>query len=86
MPRGTRGVDRRQVGEEPLAGHDRRRPSVTLRYRVYGREMTVRNNWIESAFAMLNGAPTFISLVGGARGRTKCASSCRLDGRRRRPR
>jgi predicted metalloprotease with PDZ domain len=39
--------------------------SVTVNYRVYGREMTVRNNWIESAFAMLNGAPTFISLVGG---------------------
>jgi predicted metalloprotease with PDZ domain len=38
---------------------------LTVRYRVYGREMTVRNNWIESAFAMLNGAPTFISLVGG---------------------
>jgi predicted metalloprotease with PDZ domain len=38
---------------------------VTVTYRVYGREMTVRNNWIESTFAMLNGAPTFISLVGG---------------------
>jgi predicted metalloprotease with PDZ domain len=38
-------------------------PSVTLRYKVYSREMTVRNNWIESAFAMLNGAPTFITLV-----------------------
>ena len=37
--------------------------SVTVRYRVYGREMTVRNNWIESAFAMINGAPTFITLV-----------------------
>jgi predicted metalloprotease with PDZ domain len=36
---------------------------VTVTYRVYGREMTVRNNWIESGFAMLNGAPTFISLV-----------------------
>jgi predicted metalloprotease with PDZ domain len=37
--------------------------SVTVRYRVYGREMTVRNNWIETAFAMINGAPTFLSLV-----------------------
>ena len=37
--------------------------SVTLRYRVYSREMTVRNNWVESAFAMINGAPTFITLV-----------------------
>ncbi|MGH9172835.1 MAG: M61 family metallopeptidase, partial [Vicinamibacterales bacterium] len=39
--------------------------SVTVTYRVYGREMTVRTNWIEAGFAMLNGAPTFISLVGG---------------------
>ena len=37
--------------------------NVTLRYKVYGREMTVRNNWVETAFAMLNGAPTFITLV-----------------------
>ncbi len=39
--------------------------TATVTYRVYGREMTVRNNWIEAGFAMLNGAPTFISLVGG---------------------
>jgi predicted metalloprotease with PDZ domain len=38
-------------------------PAVTLRYKVYGREMTVRNNWVESSFAMLNGAPTFLTLV-----------------------
>ena len=37
--------------------------SVTLRYKVYGREMTVRNNWVESGFAMINGAPTFLTLV-----------------------
>ena len=37
--------------------------NVTLRYKVYSREMTVRNNWVESAFAMINGAPTFITLV-----------------------
>lgn len=34
--------------------------TVELSYRVYGREMSVRTNWIESDFAMLNGAPTFI--------------------------
>ena len=38
-------------------------PSVTLRYKLYSREMTVRNNWVETGFAMLNGAPTFITLV-----------------------
>ncbi|MBP7777330.1 MAG: M61 family metallopeptidase [Acidobacteria bacterium] len=37
--------------------------TVTVRYRVYGREMTVRNNWVEAGFAMLNGAPTFITLA-----------------------
>jgi predicted metalloprotease with PDZ domain len=37
--------------------------SLTLTYRVYGREMTVRNNWIEAGFAMINGAPTFLTLV-----------------------
>jgi predicted metalloprotease with PDZ domain len=37
--------------------------SVTLRYKVYSREMTVRNNWVERDFAMINGAPTFLTLV-----------------------
>ena len=38
-------------------------PAVTLRYKVYSREMTVRNNWVEAGFAMINGAPTFLTLV-----------------------
>lgn len=38
-------------------------PAITVNYRVYGREMGVRSNWVESAFAMLNGAPTFITLA-----------------------
>jgi predicted metalloprotease with PDZ domain len=38
-------------------------PAVTLRYRVYAREMSVRTNWVEADFAMLNGAPTFITLA-----------------------
>jgi predicted metalloprotease with PDZ domain len=38
-------------------------PNIALRYKVYSREMTVRNNWVEAGFAMLNGAPTFITLV-----------------------
>lgn len=40
-------------------------PSFTLSYRVYGREMTVRHNWIDSSFALLNGAPTFLTLADG---------------------
>ena len=38
---------------------------IVLRYRVYGREMTVRNNWIERDFALLNGAATFMTLDDG---------------------
>jgi predicted metalloprotease with PDZ domain len=41
---------------------------VTVSYRVYSHEMTVRNNWVEADFAMLNGAPTYLTLVeSGAR-------------------
>ena len=38
-------------------------PAITLTYRVYCREMSVRTNWVESDFALLNGAPTFITLA-----------------------
>jgi predicted metalloprotease with PDZ domain len=38
-------------------------PSITLKYRLYCREMSVRTNWVESDFAMINGAPTFITLA-----------------------
>jgi predicted metalloprotease with PDZ domain len=41
-------------------------PSVTVKYRVYAREMSVRTNWVEADFAMLNGAPTFLTLAEGA--------------------
>lgn len=37
--------------------------SVTVSYRVYGRELSVRTNFIEATFASLNGAPTFLTLV-----------------------
>lgn len=37
--------------------------AVRVRYRLYAREMTVRTNWVESDFAILNGAPTFLTLV-----------------------
>ena len=37
--------------------------TVWLRYRVYAHEMTVRTNWVDEELAMLNGAPTFITLV-----------------------
>ena len=37
--------------------------TITVKYRVYCREMSVRTNWVEADFAMLNGAPTFITLA-----------------------
>lgn len=38
--------------------------TVNVRYRVYSREMSVRTNWVEAGFAILNGAPTFLWPVG----------------------
>ena len=38
-------------------------PTVTVSYRVYGREMSVRTNWVEAGFALINGAPTFMTLA-----------------------
>jgi predicted metalloprotease with PDZ domain len=37
--------------------------AVTVSYRVYAHEMTVRSNWVEADFALLNGAPTYLTLV-----------------------
>jgi predicted metalloprotease with PDZ domain len=37
--------------------------AVTVKYRVYCREMSVRTNWVEADFALLNGAPTFMTLA-----------------------
>ena len=36
---------------------------VILRYRVYGHERAPRLDWVESDFALINGAPTFITIV-----------------------
>ncbi len=36
---------------------------VTLTYRVYSHEMTVRTNWVDADFALINGAPTFMTLA-----------------------
>ena len=37
--------------------------AIALTYRVYAHEMTVRSDWVDADFAMLNGAPTFMTLV-----------------------
>jgi predicted metalloprotease with PDZ domain len=39
-------------------------PRVVVRYRVYAREMGVRTNFVDAGFAILNGAPTFLTLAG----------------------
>ena len=49
----------RTAGASPTGGA----PIVTVKYRVYAREMSVRTNWVEADFALLNGAPTFITLA-----------------------
>ncbi|MEM7232832.1 MAG: PDZ domain-containing protein [Planctomycetota bacterium] len=36
---------------------------ITVDYRVFGHEMSVRANWIEEGFALINGAPTFLTLT-----------------------
>jgi predicted metalloprotease with PDZ domain len=37
--------------------------TVSVRYRVYAHEMSVRTNWVDQEFALLNGASTFITLL-----------------------
>jgi len=39
---------------------------ITIGYRLYARTMGVQSNWVESGFALLNGAPTFLALVGSS--------------------
>ncbi len=38
--------------------------AINVVYRVYCREMTVRTNWVDENFALLNGAATFLTPVG----------------------
>jgi predicted metalloprotease with PDZ domain len=43
-------------------------PRAIVRYRVYSREMSVRTNFVDESFALINGAATFLTLAsGGAR-------------------
>lgn len=42
--------------------------SFHLSYRIYSRQMTVRTNWVDLEFALLNGAPTFITRVDAGTG------------------
>jgi len=35
--------------------------SIDVHYRVYAHELSVRTNWVDDEYALLNGAPTFIT-------------------------
>src|SRR3982750_2739659 len=41
----------------------RQAPRIVVRYRVYSREMSVRTNFVDSGFALINGAATFLTLA-----------------------
>jgi predicted metalloprotease with PDZ domain len=41
---------------------------VVVRYRVYGYDLSVRGNWIDEEFALINGAPTFLTLTDALEG------------------
>lgn len=38
--------------------------TVTVRYRLYARDLSVRTNFVDRGFALINGAPTFLAPVG----------------------
>ncbi|MGE3537458.1 MAG: M61 family metallopeptidase [Candidatus Tectimicrobiota bacterium] len=54
-------IDKSRKNRWRIPTHEARTLVVT--YRVYCREMSVRTNWIEEDFALLNGAPTFLTLA-----------------------
>jgi predicted metalloprotease with PDZ domain len=37
--------------------------TVTIKYRLYAHELSVRTNWVDDPFAVINGAATFVTLV-----------------------
>jgi predicted metalloprotease with PDZ domain len=37
--------------------------AVTVSYRVFAHEMSVRTNWVDANYALINGAPTFMTLA-----------------------
>ena len=49
-----RGKDRWRIATEEAG-------ATTVLYRLYCRELTVRTNWVEEEFALLNGAATFLT-------------------------
>ena len=56
------------------------RPRVIVTYRVTCETRSVTTNDIDEHLGVINGAPTFITLVEQARGRMKCGSSWHPSG------
>jgi predicted metalloprotease with PDZ domain len=59
---GGRQIAVRKTSKNHWAAETGGASEISVSYRVYGREMTVRTNWIEEDFALLNGAATFITV------------------------
>ncbi|WP_158633549.1 M61 family metallopeptidase [Tautonia sociabilis] len=69
--RHVEGLLAKSPGDEPLRVEKVRKnrwriaseglDRVIVSYRVYCREMGVQTNWVDSSFALINGAPTFLS-------------------------
>ncbi len=41
--------------------------AITIRYRLYARDLSVRTNFVNQSFALVNGPATFLTLAGGER-------------------
>jgi predicted metalloprotease with PDZ domain len=54
-------IDKTQKNRWRIAANGAR--EVKLTYRVYAHEMSVRTNWVEAGFALINGAPTFMTIA-----------------------
>ena len=52
-----------------------------ISYRVYCHEMSVQDNWVDGDFALLNGAPTFLTLAEHAARPHDVRLDCRQPGR-----
>lgn len=57
----------------------RQAPRVVVRYRVYAREMSVRNDFVDSGFALINGAATFLTLANDLENNNRRPHEVRLE-------
>ncbi len=60
----TGPVDWKQVRKNVWTLDPGKSSHITVKYRLYCREMTVRTNWVEDDLALINGAPTYLFVRG----------------------